>query len=438
MPMPMKGLFEGLRKSLPWRLYIALTFGILTSLLLILDLRTTLRLDDPANYAAELLELKAGRTEELASALEAVSYQFLSNSLLNGTLASYAADKELYDISRWNIIFSDHLEGVTGTVPELEDAVFFDLNSPGRIPLTMSDSLTRETWIPVKESILKDAIAAEGRSVWGMVPQAKTSSEELQRHSSPLLCARLIKRIPDGFRLGVLVLLVDPDRLARTVSGFSQDEGIAVSKKTDYSLLLDKEGRILASVDPMFSLKTASEAIPDFSFRLQDRLPPEAPGRYRNSSFWVVYNPVPGKDWTILSILPISANPLPSFAKVLLFVILGFSSWIVAAHMRAANKKTSGLKQEFNLPPWWSNLSPKEALVLLFLLTGKGNKEIASILGIREQTVKNYLHSAYGRIGAQDRVSAIVILRDAGMDLETIRLHAEVNPNFSVDSRLFS
>jgi len=439
MPMPMTGLLGGLQKSLPWRLYLALTIGLLTSLLLIVDLRTTLRLDDPADYAAELLQLKAGRTEELASALEAVSFQFLSNSLLNGTLTSYAADRELYDISRWNTVFSDHLEGVTGTVPELEDAVFFDLNAPSRIPLTMSDSLTRETWIPVKESVLEKAAAAEGRPVWSMLPQTKIPLAEGQRHSSPLLCARLIKRIPDGFRLGVLVLLVDPDRLARTVGGFSQDEGIAVSKKTDYSLLLDKEGRILASVDPAFSLKSASEAIPDFSFRLQDRLPPEAPGRYRNSSFWVVYNPVPGKDWTILSILPISATPLPNFARIVLFVILGFSSWISVTHIRALNKnKAETKKKEFTLPPWWPALSPKEALVLLFLLTGKGNKEIASILGIREQTVKNYLHSAYGRIGAQDRVSAIVMLRDAGMDLETIRLHAEANPDFSVDSRLFS
>ena len=132
--MPKTGSVEGVRKPLPWRSYLALAAGILASLMLLLDLRITLRLDDPANYAAELLELKAGRTEELASALEAVSYQFLSNSLLNETLASYTSDKELYDISRWNAVFSDHLEGVTGTVPEIEDAVFVDLNALGRIP----------------------------------------------------------------------------------------------------------------------------------------------------------------------------------------------------------------------------------------------------------------------------------------------------------------
>ena len=438
VPMPKTGSVEGVRKPLPWRSYLALAAGILASLMLLLDLRITLRLDDPANYAAELLELKAGRTEELASALEAVSYQFLSNSLLNETLASYTSDKELYDISRWNAVFSDHLEGVTGTVPEIEDAVFFDLNALGRIPLTMSDSLTRRTWIPVRETILESAAAAEGRPVWAVLSQESPRPAEAKNHGSPLLCARLIKRIPDGFRLGVLVLLIDPDRFSRTVGGFSQDEGISVSKKTDYNLLLDKDGRILASVDPSFSLKTASEAIPDFSFRLEGRLPPAAPGRYRNSSFWVVYNPVPGKDWTILSILPISAKPFPALVRLLLLAILGFSIWIVAAYVRSARKEPSRVEKEFRLPSWWSELSPKEALVLLFLLTGKGNKEIASILGIREQTVKNYLHSAYGRIGAQDRVSAIVRLRDAGLDLESVRLHAEKNPDFSLDPRLFS
>lgn len=94
--------------------------------------------------------------------------------------------------------------------------------------------------------------------------------------------------------------------------------------------------------------------------------------------------------------------------------------------------------KEFRLPSWWPDLSPKEASVLLFLLTGKGNKEIASMMGIREQTVKNYLHSAYGRIGAQDRVSAIVILRDAGMDLESIRLYAQSHDDFPIDPRLFA
>ena len=437
--MSKSGNNNGEKKPALWRLWLSLTVGFLAILLLLLDLRTSIRLDDPADYAAGILELRAGRTEELASALEAVSYQFLSNQLLNDTLVSYVSDSELYDISRWNSIFSGHLEGLAGTVPELEDAVFFDTGSPGRIPMTMSDSLTRQVWIPVRNTIAAQAISADGGPVWGMLPRsAELPAPEWEADSPPLLCARLIKHNRDGTRLGVLVLLIDPDRLARTVSGYSLDEGIAVSRKTDYSLLLDGQGRVLASVDPSFALKPASEVIPGFDAQLAGRLPSSGPGRYRTSSYWVVYNPVPGRKWTLLSILPISATPFPIPVRLLLLCILGFSAWIIRGNLRTARRVPEAGPREFSLPPWWSDLTPKEASVLLFLLTGKGNKEIASIMGLREQTVKNYLHSAYGRIGAQDRVSAIVILRDAGIDLESIRLHAQSHTDFPVDPRLFA
>lgn len=436
-----KGLPIGkpIGKPSAWLLWLSLAAGLAATILIFVDLQTSARLDDPADYAAGILELRAGRTEELASALEAVSYQFLSNQLLNDTLASYSSDSELYDISRWNTVFSDHLEGLAGTIPELEDAVFFDIVAPNRIPMTMSDSLTRQVWIPVRDTIVDQAIGADGKPVWSMLrPSGEASGLGREGGTLPLLCARLIKHSHDGFRLGVLVLLIDPDRLARTVSGFSQDEGIAVSKKTDYSLLLDGQGRVLASVDPSFTMKAATEVIPDFGSRLQGRLPPAAPGRYRTSSYWVVYNPVPDSDWTLLSILPISVRPLPLIVRLMLLCVLGFSLWTIYGYVRARRKMPAEAERELNLPLWWSDLSPKEASVLLFLLTGKGNKEIAAMMEIREQTVKNYLHSVYRRIGAQDRVSAIVILRDAGMDLESIRRYAQSHPDFPIDSRLFT
>ncbi len=420
------------------RIGVSLAVGILALSLLIADLGVLVRMDDPADYAAGILELRARRTEELASALEAVSYQFLSNQLLNDTLASYAADSELYDISRWNALFSDHLEGIAETVPELEDSVFFDVDDPGRIPLTMSDSLTRQVWIPVRTIVFERAVAAEGRPVWDILPPTGSESDrESVRASTHILCARLIKRNSDGLRLGILVLLIDPDRFARTVSGFSQDEGIEVSKKTDYSLLLDGSGRILASVDPSLALMPAREAVPGFDENLEGRLPPSAPERYADSSYWVVYNPVPDKDWILLSILPIGTQPLGPFFRILLLVAFAASSYFLYRFARAASRKKSQAARELVLPAWWDRLSPKEALALLFLLTGKGNKEIASLMGVREQTVKNYLHSAYGRIGAQDRVSAIVILRDAGFDLDSLRHYAQNHPDFPADPLLF-
>ncbi|HEY9054928.1 MAG TPA: helix-turn-helix transcriptional regulator [Rectinemataceae bacterium] len=418
--------------------WASLAAGLFALVLLIVDIGVLVRLDDPADYAASLLELRAGRTEELASALEAVSYQFLSNQLLNDTMASYAADSELYDVSRWNSLFSNHLEGIAKTVPELEDAVFFDFDDTGRIPLTMSDSLTRRIWKPVREIVFDSAVSAEGRPVWDILPPpAGEWNREEVRDSTHILCARLIKRNSDGLRLGVLVLLVDPDRFARTVSGFSQDEGIAVSKKTDYSLLLDGTGRILASVDPALALMSAREAVPGFEKRMEGRLPMPEPGRYMSSSFWVVYNPVQNRDWTLLSILPIGRKPFGPGLRLILVVALAFCFLVVYRFARSSSEKKTPAAKELVLPTWWDALSPKEASVLLFLLTGKGNKEIASLMGLREQTVKNYLHAAYGRIGAQDRVSAIVILRDAGFDLDSLRRYAHDHPDFPVDPRIF-
>ena len=241
-----------------WRLLGGILLAVASISLLAVDVRTSLKERDPAEYAAGILRMRARRTAELADAIEAISYQFLSNQLLNDTLDSYASDSERYDVSRWNRVFSEHMEGLAETVPELEDAVFFDATGEPRIPLTMSDSLTRSLWVPVRDIVWAKALAAEGRPVWGIINEAANETKRHDSLRSTLLCARLITRSSDRGSLGVLILLIDPDRLARTVSGYSQDEGIAVSRKTDYSLLLDLEGRILATVDPSLAAGPAA------------------------------------------------------------------------------------------------------------------------------------------------------------------------------------
>jgi DNA-binding NarL/FixJ family response regulator len=104
----------------------------------------------------------------------------------------------------------------------------------------------------------------------------------------------------------------------------------------------------------------------------------------------------------------------------------------------AASQSGSQANHDLVLPSWFTDLSPKEQTVLLFLLTGKSNKEIAYVLELREQTVKNYLHAIYQRIGAQDRFSALLLLQDGGINLETLRRYMEKHPDFVVESRLFS
>lgn len=44
-------------------------------------------------------------------------------------------------------------------------------------------------------------------------------------------------------------------------------------------------------------------------------------------------------------------------------------------------------------------LTPREKEILQHLFTGKSNKEIASSLGLTEGSIKNYLRSAYDKLG---------------------------------------
>jgi len=439
------------------KLWVGILLAAATIAVLVADIRISIKQRDPVEYAAGILKMRARRTAELADAIEAVSYQFLSNQLLNETLDSYISDNERYDVSKWNKIFSEHMEGLAETVPELMDAVFFDAAGGSRIPLTMSDSLTRSLWIPVRDTIAEKTLAADGQPVWGSLPGGDVDSGRRAGGTPPtLLCARLIKRRSDLKRLGILILLIDPDRLARTVSGFSQDEGIAVSRKTDYSLLLDEEGTIIASVDPGFAAKPAADAIPGYDEHFGGKLPLGDSGSYRSrakvneegreASFWVVYAPVPEKAWVLLSILPISVDAFPILIKILL--VLGFagSAWLIYATLGQGRSGIPGAEHDpsqgspplAELPGWYSSLTPKEQTVLLFLLTGKSNKEIASILDIREQTVKNYLHAIYQRIGAQDRTSAIILMQNAGLTMDSLRRYSRTHPEFEADTRLFA
>ncbi|MCE1195710.1 LuxR C-terminal-related transcriptional regulator [bacterium] len=443
--------FSDIGAKIP-RLRLRLFAGILLAsasiALLTLDVRLSAKQRDPVDYASSTLPMRARRTAELADAIEAISLQFLSNTILNETLDSYNSDSERYDISRWNFIFSEHLEGLAETVPELEDAIFFATRGPAKIPLTMSDSLTRSRWIPVRDDIMEGAAAADGRAVWSVLPGGAAPST--------LLCARLIKRRADNRALGVLVLLIDPDRLARTVGGYSQDEGIAVTKKTDYNVLLDRNDRILASVDPAFMAMPVADAIPGYEERLKPRLKSGEAGSYkyrstagadkREASFWIAFVPIPDKDWTLVAVLPIPAQTLPIFVKIALFgCLLGALWFLYAAWAEARDQgkpdegdRAPGFQPLDRMPAWYESLTPKEQVVLLFLLTGKSNKEIASLLGIREQTVKNYLGAIYRRIGVQDRFSALVLMQESGLTLESLRRYVEENPGFLPDPRILS
>lgn len=53
-------------------------------------------------------------------------------------------------------------------------------------------------------------------------------------------------------------------------------------------------------------------------------------------------------------------------------------------------------------------LSDREMEVLVLIVEGKSNKEIASLLGISHQTVKNHMTSILRKFGVEDRTQAVV------------------------------
>ncbi|MDD5370730.1 MAG: response regulator transcription factor [Anaerolineaceae bacterium] len=59
-------------------------------------------------------------------------------------------------------------------------------------------------------------------------------------------------------------------------------------------------------------------------------------------------------------------------------------------------------------------LSDRELEVLRLVATGASNKEIADHLVIAEGTVKNHLTNILGKIGAQDRLQAVLRAREMG------------------------
>jgi len=54
-------------------------------------------------------------------------------------------------------------------------------------------------------------------------------------------------------------------------------------------------------------------------------------------------------------------------------------------------------------------LSPREVEVLSHIARGNANKQIANVLGISEQTVKNHVSRIMGKMDAQDRTHAVVM-----------------------------
>jgi len=70
---------------------------------------------------------------------------------------------------------------------------------------------------------------------------------------------------------------------------------------------------------------------------------------------------------------------------------------------KSAEAKDSGS----DLPQWFYILSPKEKRILKLLVEGFKNDEIAEKVFLSQQTVKNYVHTIYSKMGIKNRSQAV-------------------------------
>ncbi len=95
------------------------------------------------------------------------------------------------------------------------------------------------------------------------------------------------------------------------------------------------------------------------------------------------------------------------------------SALLQPARPCASPRRTPETRSQMRAPaaPWQvddqararaSPLSPQEVAILAGMAEGKTNKEIARTLAIREKTIKKYITVIFGKLGCDNRTSAIV------------------------------
>jgi DNA-binding NarL/FixJ family response regulator len=57
-----------------------------------------------------------------------------------------------------------------------------------------------------------------------------------------------------------------------------------------------------------------------------------------------------------------------------------------------------------------AGLSERQREVVILVCRGLSNRLIADTLGIRESTIKNHLHTIFGRLGVQSRIELMIML----------------------------
>ncbi len=353
--------------------------------------------------------------------VEAASYQCIGNPHLNDSLADYAAAKERYEVSEWNYAFSGFIDAAGGALTLFDDALFLPLEGNERKPLQVGELFSRLDVQNLKAGPVAAALAADGDLVYG------SFSPSWGGHGR--VAARLVKRSGAGTPLGVLVLLLNANRLSSVLA--SSVEELAGGA----AWLLAEGGLVLASTERLPPASSFEASVEGGGRLLTQLALGLASGEGELGSTAeprrAAFAAVPGLPWTVVAAVPVPAAASLAVAwswlALAAFCLLAgafarrivaspWHSLAAAAVVESARSRPGSLtppeppaEEPAAGPPWLADLSERERAIVGLLAQGLSNKEIAAELGIKEQTVKNYLGAVYARMGVKDRVSAALL-----------------------------
>lgn len=445
------------------RLLLFLALGLLAvftaTLLYVMSPQTST--EEIAQYSAEVITQAVNRLRTELERYEDISFQFVANQDLNNLLIEYVNAKDTYEVSEQNQRFSNFLEGLAFSDRSIHDALFLDEHNNQRKALTMGESLSNEFIKSFRRSGAYQAIlSADGKPVWlGAVRTGKS-----ERYY--VMLGRRIKTLFTGKPLGVLVIFIKEDHLSQLLTSYlAENFYFSVGTvKNSYVFVLDRHGSIVSTPTSDNIGRSVADVL-DNGQRLVIQLKGHSGrciGRIGNSEVLIVFQSIPGTDWYLL--VPVSPRTglqgglrSPLFRNVLVIVgtiaALGLASvavWLIWStrhwssdaaqpavvgalafqchgHDVATEQRIRSVKpgQPSTSVAWLSELTDREKQILGLLAHGYTNKEIAGLIHMAEQTVKNYVSTIYCKIGVHDRVQASLKAIEAGLHLSSIDNHAE-------------
>lgn len=91
--------------------------------------------------------------------------------------------------------------------------------------------------------------------------------------------------------------------------------------------------------------------------------------------------------------------------------LIGAIHKVQAGQRTVSTDLSSKIAQAKNLPA----LTPREVEIIAQVSNGLSNKQVGSVLGLTEKTVKNHLNSIFAKLEASDRTHAVMIAIERGI-----------------------